>query len=780
MRIGCLQFAPQVGDVDNNLNRADAVLSKANPENLDILVLPEMAFSGYNFKSLQEIAPFLEPSGSGITSLWARTMALKYNCAVVAGYPEMVDVSPDSPTGPEYYSSAIVVNGDGETIANYRKAFLYDTDESWALEGDHGFYDGYIPGLGNTAIGFGMDMNPYKLEAPWHAFEFAFHVLEAASNLVIVTMSWVTREDRRHFSRMPNEPDMDTLTYWITRLEPLIRSNNEEEIIVVFCNRTGTEDQVTYAGTSAVIGIHEGEVKVYGLLGRGAKDLLVVDTNKRPYAKLLNRPQDRNGVFAASSLKLTPLAVRPPRLIIPQSPRILSPQQEDDVASATSYKSARSLHSVKSNDSEASVQTIRANPRPPEESTPYPDSSLPLSGYPLSSLRSDYGGQFAAVPHDLDDVTPITPFEDVSPITPLRGWPSFDDTAGGWAPSTPVGRKSEPFPWADIKTTIPESSEDEGGSDDNVGASAGSFKDALIGSSNDATGSSRDATGPYKDAQSPRSNTPTTKSKSSDEKAQENSIEEHIPRPASPKSRNASRPASQRPCQSRDASQRRPSYSSPDALGVVLQSTSSDTQIPASPDAQDKATRSISRGRQPTRNFTNATEQVAAERASSADSTKNATLHTRVARRNSGQAKDARNPSRSHDEASHDEHVHIRSVANESGGMRVEVVSCPGCPDHGRRSASSHSHDASKRESDSTGRRRRRGSKAASEGARSERSARSTKDKSEVVYNQFGRTRPAAPLTISTDKALRVRPTYDPSTPRAMIYIPSDASVRRK
>lgn len=64
MRIACLQvrckhaqvpfcialmihkFAPQVGDVDNNLNRADAVLSKANPQNLDILVLPELAFSG--------------------------------------------------------------------------------------------------------------------------------------------------------------------------------------------------------------------------------------------------------------------------------------------------------------------------------------------------------------------------------------------------------------------------------------------------------------------------------------------------------------------------------------------------------------------------------------------------------------------------------------------------------------------------------------------------------------------------------------------------------------
>ncbi|XP_044717222.1 carbon-nitrogen hydrolase domain-containing protein [Hirsutella rhossiliensis] len=179
MKIGCLQFAPHVADIDNNLNRADAVLSKASPDesDLDLLVLPELAFTGYNFKSLQDISPFLEPSGSGITALWARTTALKYNCIVTAGYPEKVDVAPKWPTGPEYYNSVIVVNGDGETIVNHRKSFLYHTDKTWALEG-RGFHDGFIPGLGNTSIGIGMDINPYKFEAPWHAFEFAFHVLE--------------------------------------------------------------------------------------------------------------------------------------------------------------------------------------------------------------------------------------------------------------------------------------------------------------------------------------------------------------------------------------------------------------------------------------------------------------------------------------------------------------------------------------------------------------------------------------------------------------------------
>lgn len=290
MRIGCLQFAPQVGDVHNNLNRADAVLSRANPEDLDLLVLPELAFTGYNFKSLQEISPHLEPSGSGISSLWARTNALRYNCVVAVGYPEKVDVAQKWPTSPEYYNSLILVNGEGETIANYRKSFLYYTDETWALEGQDGFFEAYIPGLGDCAMGICMDLNPYKFEAPWHAFEFAFHVLEVEADLVVLSMAWLTREDSRMFTRTPKEPDMETLTYWVTRLEPLIRANSENEIIVVFCNRTGVEDDALYTGTSAVIGIKDGEVNVYGMLGRGEKDLLIVDTDSTPYAKLIYRP----------------------------------------------------------------------------------------------------------------------------------------------------------------------------------------------------------------------------------------------------------------------------------------------------------------------------------------------------------------------------------------------------------------------------------------------------------------------------------------------------------
>lgn len=95
----------------------------------------------------------LEPTAAGISSLWARTTALKHNCHVTVGYPEKADVSKKWPADPEYYNSAVIVGPDGDDVAHHRKAHLYYTDETWALEGDQGFYGDHITGLGQTAIG---------------------------------------------------------------------------------------------------------------------------------------------------------------------------------------------------------------------------------------------------------------------------------------------------------------------------------------------------------------------------------------------------------------------------------------------------------------------------------------------------------------------------------------------------------------------------------------------------------------------------------------------------
>jgi protein N-terminal amidase len=73
---------------------------------------------------------------------------------------------------------------------------------------------------------------------------------------------------------------MDTLSYWLARLKPLIQADDPREVIVVLANRTGVEDDAVYAGTTIVLGIGSGDVKIYGVLGRGEQDLLEADTSK--------------------------------------------------------------------------------------------------------------------------------------------------------------------------------------------------------------------------------------------------------------------------------------------------------------------------------------------------------------------------------------------------------------------------------------------------------------------------------------------------------------------
>ncbi|TLD18536.1 hypothetical protein PspLS_10075 [Pyricularia sp. CBS 133598] len=72
MKIGYLQFNPQMAAIDDNLNRADIIFNRTNPNDLkilNILVLPAMAFTGRNFLLLRDISPFFEPVDLGISAL---------------------------------------------------------------------------------------------------------------------------------------------------------------------------------------------------------------------------------------------------------------------------------------------------------------------------------------------------------------------------------------------------------------------------------------------------------------------------------------------------------------------------------------------------------------------------------------------------------------------------------------------------------------------------------------------------------------------------------------
>jgi len=273
-----------------------------------LLVLPELAFSGifiiltplflvpyeslrnmggfpgYNFKSLSEISFHLEPTAAGPSTVWARSIAKRLGCHVILGYPEFSARSPEEPVA--RYNSAVLVSPEGDVLANYRKSFLFTTDESWAEEGPSGFFSGEVPGgLGRLAMGICMDLNPKHFTAPFDKYEFAHHILNSNSMLVVMPMAWLTLQHPDTLTEQAQVPDADTLAYWVQRLQPLIDTQSPEEIIFIACNRIGEEGDAAYAGTSAVVGVKDGNVKVYGCLGRGTEDLLVCDVPSAPVGK---------------------------------------------------------------------------------------------------------------------------------------------------------------------------------------------------------------------------------------------------------------------------------------------------------------------------------------------------------------------------------------------------------------------------------------------------------------------------------------------------------------
>ena len=120
-------------------------------------VLTQCSIGNY-FKSPNEIFPHLEPTNAGTSSLWARTVALRYDCTVVVGYPEKADATRGWQTSPECHNSAVIINGDGEVTGGYRKSHLHSIDETWALEGQGGFFTGDVAGVKNTMLGISMDI----------------------------------------------------------------------------------------------------------------------------------------------------------------------------------------------------------------------------------------------------------------------------------------------------------------------------------------------------------------------------------------------------------------------------------------------------------------------------------------------------------------------------------------------------------------------------------------------------------------------------------------------
>lgn len=229
-KILCVPFASTLGNANKNAERvislAHAVAeSGANP---DVIVLPELALSGYLIESLVAESAVDEAAILSLANDLTQA-GLKAKTEWVIGVPLR--------EGNEIYNAAVVLV-DGKICHIHRKLFLptygmFDEARYFTRGISFATYDGV---LGKTAI--------LICEDAWHLEMLYAAAVTQAGAVVVISSS-----PARGYARGGEAFD-STLT-WRDRLRIAVESYGQTYI---YCNRSGVEDGILYDGSNFVIG----------------------------------------------------------------------------------------------------------------------------------------------------------------------------------------------------------------------------------------------------------------------------------------------------------------------------------------------------------------------------------------------------------------------------------------------------------------------------------------------------------------------------------------------
>jgi predicted amidohydrolase len=126
MKIGCLQFKPELFDVQKNINRIRELIAG---KDFDILVIPELANSGYLFSTVEELDSSAEEIPYGEFSKALLDISKEHDAHIVSGICER--------SSGRYFNSALLVYPTGE-VKTYRKIHLFQDEKMWFSPGNTG------------------------------------------------------------------------------------------------------------------------------------------------------------------------------------------------------------------------------------------------------------------------------------------------------------------------------------------------------------------------------------------------------------------------------------------------------------------------------------------------------------------------------------------------------------------------------------------------------------------------------------------------------------------
>jgi NAD+ synthase (glutamine-hydrolysing) len=226
VRIALAQIAPRLGDLEANLARHHELLEEARAKAADLVVFPELGLTGYQLQDLAaEVAMRLDDPR--LADLAAATNGLS---AVISFVEESAD---------HRLFIAAGLFEDGELRHVHRKLFL----PTYGLFDERRFFaqgDGLraVPSRLGAGIGIGI------CEDFWHLTVPQLLALDGAQILINVSSS-----PGRDLAAT-NEVGLGTATSWRTLMRTYAQLTTS---FVIFCNRVGVEESISFWGGSEVI-----------------------------------------------------------------------------------------------------------------------------------------------------------------------------------------------------------------------------------------------------------------------------------------------------------------------------------------------------------------------------------------------------------------------------------------------------------------------------------------------------------------------------------------------
>jgi predicted amidohydrolase len=227
LRIALAQIAPRLGLLDENLERHRALIADARAQGADLVVFPELGLTGYLLQDLNaEVAMRLDDPR--LARLAGDTRGLS---AVVSFVEESADH--------RLFIAAALIE-DGAIRHVHRKVFL----PTYGLFDERRFFAaGSI--LRAAPSRLGADVGLAVCEDFWHLSVPALLALDGAQILINVSSS-----PGRDVAAI-NEVGLGTATSWRTLMRAYAQLTTT---LVVFVNRVGVEESITFWGGSEVIG----------------------------------------------------------------------------------------------------------------------------------------------------------------------------------------------------------------------------------------------------------------------------------------------------------------------------------------------------------------------------------------------------------------------------------------------------------------------------------------------------------------------------------------------